>query len=136
MSATIPHHLKEHAAGRTTQADERARNAIRQLHAQGLPVSFASVATEAGVSRGFLYKHAELKREITELRARTNGMPGPPAAERAAHTSLKTRLRAALDDNQQLRQENTALRQELAIAHGHVRELRTTQTVSHDNRDG
>lgn len=129
MTTAIPQHLKDHAATRTSEADQRARDAIRRLDQQGLPISFATVASEASVSRGFLYKHPELKREITELRARTDGRPGPPASERATHLSLKTRLRAALDNNQQLRQENTALRQELAIAHGHVRELRATQAT-------
>jgi regulator of replication initiation timing len=38
--------------------------------------------------------------------------------------SLRARLRGALEENKQLRAENAQLREELALAHGEVRELK------------
>jgi hypothetical protein len=44
-------------------------------------------------------------------------------AERSRDESIRVRLRTALDVNKRLRQEIAALRDELALAHGRVREL-------------
>jgi hypothetical protein len=43
--------------------------------------------------------------------------------ERASDESSRSRLRAALDENKRLRQEIAALRKEVGLAHGRVREL-------------
>ena len=61
--------LAEAADRRSQRAVERARRAIRRLDKAGEPVSFRSVAREAGVSRQFLYGHDQLRGEIERLRA-------------------------------------------------------------------
>jgi hypothetical protein len=43
--------------------------------------------------------------------------------ERASDESTRSRLRAALDENKRLREEIAALREEVGLAHGRVREL-------------
>jgi hypothetical protein len=58
------------------------------------------------------------------LRVAQGAAPGRlPIRQRASDASLRARLRAALDDNKRQRDEIAALRDELAIAHGRVREL-------------
>ena len=46
-----------------------------------------------------------------------------PVADRGSDASIRSRLRAALDDNQRLREDNVRLGEELALAHGRLREL-------------
>jgi hypothetical protein len=94
------------------------------MNREGVPVSFASVAIRAEVSRPFLYQHKEFRDEIEALRGSQTLAPSRlPVRERGSDASIRTRLHAALQENQRLREENTALREELAIAHGRAREL-------------
>jgi hypothetical protein len=116
--------LEDAAARRTLDAEGRVRSALRDLDREGAPISFAAVAQRAQVSRAFLYGHQDFRAEIEALRS-THGVAATrlPARERASDASLRARLRAALDDNQRQREEIARLREELAIAHGRVREL-------------
>jgi hypothetical protein len=119
-----PRQLADAAARRTLDAEQRVRSALRQLDSQGAAVSFAAVAEHARVSRAFLYAHPELRSEIETLRAIETAAPTRlPVRQRASDASVRARLRAALDENQRQRDELTALREELALAHGRVREL-------------
>ena len=61
--------LVDAAERRSDRAVERARKAIRRLERAGEPVSFQSVAREAGVSRQFLYTVDPLRGEIERLRS-------------------------------------------------------------------
>jgi hypothetical protein len=91
---------------------------------EGYPVSFAAVAIRAEVSRPFLYRHPEFRAEIEALRSTYTLAPSRlPVRERGSDASVRSRLQAALQENQRLRDENSALREELAIAHGRAREL-------------
>jgi hypothetical protein len=110
------------AAKRTLDAEQRVRDALRELGYEGVTVTFASVAERARVSRPFLYQHAELRAQIEALRTTQVSAP-VPVGNRASDASLRTRLRAALDDSQRQREEIARLREELALAHGRVREL-------------
>ena len=126
-----PRSLAEAAAKRTLDAEQRVRATIRQLDADGASVSFAAVAEHARVSRAFLYAHAELRAEIEALRSINSGAPARlPVRQRASDASVRARLRAALDETQRQREEITALREELALAHGRVRELELDRRVS------
>jgi hypothetical protein len=117
--------LADAAAKRTLDAEQRVRAALRELDREGQAVTFAAVATRARVSRVFLYQHAGLRSEIEALRAAQDATAPArlPVCGRASDASLRARLRAALDDSQRQREEITRLREELAIAHGRVREL-------------
>jgi len=122
--------LAEAAAKRTLDAEQRVRGSLRQLDADGATVSFAAVAKHARVSRAFLYAHTELRSEIEALRAVQDVVPARlPVRQRASDASLRARLRAALDENQRQREELAALREELALAHGRVRELELDRRV-------
>jgi hypothetical protein len=116
--------LAEAAARRTLDAEQRVRAALRELDRDGATINFATVAQQARVSRAFLYEHADFRAEIESLRVAQGAAPGRlPIRQRASDASLRARLRAALDDNKRQREEISALRDELAIAHGRVREL-------------
>ena len=100
------------------------RSALRELDSEGATVTFAAVAERARVSRAFLYAHTELRTEIEALRAAQAAGPARlPVRQRASDTSVRARLRAALDEGQRQREELARLREELALAHGRVREL-------------
>ena len=125
-----PRALAATAARRTLDAEQRVRATLRRLDADGAAVSFAAVAKHARVSRAFLYAHAELRAEIEALRSIHSAAPARlPVRQRASDTSLRARLRAALDENQRQRDQIAALREELALAHGRVRELELDRRV-------
>lgn len=124
MGAEPRRPLADAAAQRTLDAEQRVRGALRELDREGAAVTFAAVATRARVSRVFLYQHAELRAQIEALRAAQAGAPAPLSVrQRASDASLRARLRAALDESQRLREQSARLRDELALAHGRVREL-------------
>ena len=130
MSAERTRAIRATAARRSDDAAARARRVLREMGKRGAAVNFAAIAAAAGVSRQFLYTHAELRQEIEQLRGEQHReLSRLPVAERASDASIRTRLRAALDDNQRLREENTRLRDELALAHGQVRELELDRRV-------
>jgi hypothetical protein len=124
MTAGAPSCLADAAAHRALDAQARARGALAELDRAGEQITFAAVARRAHVSRQFLYSRDALRTEIAQLRtspARTS--PAISAHTRASENSLRTRLRAALDENQHLRVELTRLRGKLAVALGRNREL-------------
>lgn len=130
MAKPAPTALTEAAVVRTVEAEKRTRQALRDLDREGAAVSFASVASRAGVSRTFLYEHADFRREIERLRESSATVPSRlPIRERASEGSLQTRLRAALEENRAQREEIARLREELALAHGRVRELEIERRV-------
>jgi len=54
---------------RGADAQEKAILAIRLLQNSGEPVNFASVQKLSGVSKNFLYKNIEIRKEIEAIRA-------------------------------------------------------------------
>jgi hypothetical protein len=118
--------LADAAERRHDRALDRARQAIRRLDRAGEPISFQSVAREAGVSRQFLYTVDELRREIERLRAAhlASDHTAIPVAQRASGASLKARNQMLLDENRRLKGEIGGLRDELAGAWGELRALR------------
>ena len=98
---------------------------------QGATITFAAVAERARVSRAFLDQHAQLRSQIEELRKTQAAAPaGVPVRQRASDASLRAWLRAALDESQRQREEIARLRDELALAHGRVRELELDRRVA------
>ena len=110
------------AVKRTGDAQTRVRKTLKALEKAGVAVSFAAVASAAGVSRQFLYTQPELREEIERLRSDRQVVPRLPARNGRNDDGARARLRAALEDNQRLREEIRLLREELAIAHGELRE--------------
>jgi len=116
--------LLEAAERRSEWARERVRQAIARLERDGEPITFQSVAREAGVSRQFLYAADALRGEIERLRAaHLERADAVPPAQRASDASLKARNHTLLDENRRLRDEVAGLREELAGAWGELRAL-------------
>ena len=109
-----PEALAAATARRHELTRAKAIQALRELDRAGAPVTFASVAATAGISRSWLYTQPDLRGQIQELRAAA----APPARQRASDPSLRARLTVALDRNRQLAEENTRLRRQLARALG------------------
>jgi hypothetical protein len=119
--------LRDATGARSLAAEQRARQALADLDRRGLPISFQAVATHAGVSRAFLYAHPQLRATIEQLRDQhQHARSRLPARQRASEDSIRARLRGTLEENKRLRAENAQLRDELALAHGHIRELKLT----------
>jgi hypothetical protein len=112
MRADNSRHLVTAAQQRAEQTRQRAVAALRRLEAAGKPITFDSVAREAGVSRSWLYAQTDLRSEIERLRARHRSQPTgrvPPQRQRASDPSLLRRLEAATDRICRLQQENREL---------------------------
>lgn len=117
-----PDNLTAAAARRHELTRAKAIQALRELDRAGTPVTFASVAATAGISRSWLYTQPDLRGQIQELRnAAAPSRPALPARQRASDPSLHARLTAALERNRQLAEENTRLRRQLAHALGDQR---------------
>jgi Family of unknown function (DUF6262) len=112
------------AARRHELTRAKAIQALRELDRAGGPVSFASVAAAAGVSRSWLYTQPDIRDQIQRLRSTMTKTPAPtviPAGQRATDASLRSRLAAALERNRVLADENARLRRQLARALGDQR---------------
>ena len=123
-----PDPLSEAAARRHELTRAKAIQALRELDRTGTPVTFAAIATAAGISRSWLYTQPDISDQIRRLRGKTNGAGSAgaiPASQRATDASLHARLTAALDRNKQLADDNARLRRQLARALGEQRSSRT-----------
>ena len=120
--------LAEAAARRHELTRARAVQALRELDRASSPVTFASVATAAGISRSWLYTQPDICDQIRRLRGNAKDAGSArviPAGQRATGASLRARLTAALARNQQLADENTRPRRQLTRALGDQRSART-----------
>lgn len=118
-------HLRQAAADRHHDALSRARAAIETLDRNGESITFTTVALRAGVSRGWLYRQADLRDAIVALRTaqRTTG-PLLPATQRATADSLRQRVEGLRAEVASLRDENAQLRARVARNLGEQRARR------------
>jgi hypothetical protein len=123
MRADNSRHLRAAARRRALGTRDRAVRALRRLDAAGGPITFDTVAREAGVSRSWLYGQPDLRAEIQRLRSRgrSSGSAPVPARQRASDASLRRRLEAVNAGIRRLREENRQLRQQLGAALGELR---------------
>lgn len=128
MRADNSAHLAEAAQQRRLDCIERVQAVLNSLERDGGPVTVAGVASRAGVSRTFLYDHAQTAL-LTRLRNLASGQPasGRPALpdkERITTKSHEAVVRALRGANRNLNEENERLRNELGVALGQLRDLR------------
>jgi len=124
MRADNSRHLIKSAQLRAEQTRRQAVAALRRMDATGKPISFESVAREAGVSRSWLYAQTDLRHDVERLRARRKSQPSnalPPQRQRASDTSLLRRLEVATERIRSLERDNRELRDALAQALGDQR---------------
>ncbi len=133
MRADNSRHLRAAARRRALETRDRAVRALRRLDATGEPITFDTVAREAGVSRSWLYGQPDLRAEIQRLRSRgrpSRSAPPVPARQRASDASLRRRLEAVNAEIRRLRAENQRLREQLGVALGELR------AAKHPDRSG
>jgi hypothetical protein len=126
-------HLAAATARRSSEARQRATDALRRLDAAGTPITFAVVADSADLSRSWLYRDPDIRAEIQRLRTATlqaTHSAAPPAAQRATDASLRQRLSTLLGDNRALRDENRQFRDQIAMLLGNQRAERPTNHAS------
>jgi hypothetical protein len=124
MPADNSHLIVAAAHRRAAATRRRATTALRRMDATGTPITFETVAREAGVSRSWLYNQPDLKAEIERLRSRrrpASATRAVPDRQRASDASLLQRLEAATERNRRLEAENRELREALALALGEQR---------------
>jgi Family of unknown function (DUF6262) len=116
--------LRQAAHAKHQTATKRAEAALRKLIKSGDQINFRAVATTAGVSADFLYRHPQLRQRIEHLRSRqlkapaaAPATPRPGPDDRGVVVALTARLREA-------RGEIAELKQQLAAAHGELLQLR------------
>jgi hypothetical protein len=127
MRADNSRHIVAAARQRREYTRAKAVQALRALDTEGQTVTFQAVASQAGVSRSWLYAQPDLRAEIERLRGIQQRAPESPvpAAQRASDASLTRRLEVANERVRCLVKENRDLREQLARVLGEVRELRT-----------
>ena len=77
MRADNSHHVVDAARRRARATRRSAVAALRRMNEAGMPITFDSLAREAGVSRSWLYNQPDLRAEVERLRDRPH-----PAADR------------------------------------------------------
>ena len=116
MRADNTRHIIAAARQRHELTRAKAIRALRNLDADGSPVTFGAVAQAAEVSRSWLYAQPDLRAEIDRLRTGHRRAPASPvpASQRASDASLLRRLETAQQRIRQLTEENRQLRAHLA----------------------
>ena len=131
MSADATDRLTAAARRRHEQTLARARTALRQFETTGEPVTYAKIAAAANVSRAWLYSQPDVRAAVERLRDINNRSTrvALPTRQRTSETSLIRRLEAAHRRHQDLTRQVTELREQLAAAHGALRDSRAGRPI-------
>jgi hypothetical protein len=121
-----PDNLRQAAARKSAAARTRAESALREMIRRQQPINFRGLAHTAGVSLDFLYRHADLRRRVEQLRAQQgqSKRPTPVAAPDEPSNVLRTLTAQISELKRQHRAEIGALNQALQAAHGENLTLR------------
>lgn len=122
MRADNTRHLTDAAARRSQDSRRRVLAVLQAALQHGEQLTVTRTATEAGVSRAYLYSQPDLIATVRELQQANSGRPrGVPTQQRASAASLLARIETLATRNKDLREENRRLRRRLEVAHGHIR---------------
>jgi hypothetical protein len=125
-----PENLRRAARAKSTATAERAERALRAMLKTGAPITFRGVASAADVSLDFLYRSAQLRPRIEQLRAQQRRTPSTARSTStddlaACDASVVRTLTAQLTQlRRSHREEIAALQAALAAAHGENLQLR------------
>ncbi|MFI7208948.1 DUF6262 family protein [Micromonospora aurantiaca (nom. illeg.)] len=124
MPADASDRLIAAARRRHQQTLARARTVLRQFETTGESVTYAKVAAAAKVSRAWLYSQPEIRAAVDRLRDINNRSTrvAIPTRQRTSESSLVRRLETAHRRNQELTRQVAELREQLAVAHGALRD--------------
>lgn len=111
--------LRQAAQARHDTSMAKATNALSALARSTEPVSFGRLARTAGVSRSWLYRQPELRRQVEDLRrSRRPGRSPAQTAQRASDDSNRERLALYRAELARLKAENQSLREQIARKFG------------------
>lgn len=123
--------LKRAAQAKREAAIAKAEKGLRKLLKARTPITFQAVAAEAGVSKDFLYRTADLRARIIVLREKTvlrhKNIPAPQhaAPDRTDVSSVIRTLTARLTEERSTnRNRISELESALAAAQGEILQLR------------
>lgn len=122
-----PDNLRHAAARKSAAAKTRAETGLREMIRRGQPITFRGLAQTAGVSLDFLYRTAEIRHRVEQLRAQQQASPPDPTEQVDPHqpSSIVRTLTAQLAElKRRHRAEVHALKEALEAAHGENLELR------------
>lgn len=127
-----PENLRAAARNKQNAARLRADQGLRRLIRKNEPITFEGVAAEARVSKDFLYRTADLRTRIMELRDRNQTTGHAPirtstcADDAAGNTSniIRTLTAKLAHERANNRQEITELQAALSAAHGEILRLK------------
>lgn len=116
--------LAQSAKERSGVKEEQAKAAIRRLNREKKPITYASVAQEAGVSRNYLYKHPALRAHIEKLKTSTRTNRTLQASPDTGQENIVAALRLKIRNMEtQYQNEIKALRSELKTANQRIEKL-------------
>ncbi|MBT2586456.1 DUF6262 family protein [Arthrobacter sp. ISL-95] len=130
--------LRRAAQAKRDAALVRAEKGLRRLLKTGRPITFHTVAAEAGVSKDFLYRTIDLRERIMELRDKT--LPTAARTQSASRrepqypdiSSIVSTLTAKLAHERSTNRKRIAeLEAALAAAHGQILQLRRQNLRPH-----
>lgn len=110
--------MLEYSRLRTEQAVNKVSIAISQMLKDNIPVNFNSVSEHAGVSKRFLYSHAEIKEKIINLRSQPRSKQFQSAKAPLNESSKDVIISRQKLKIQSLNEEILKLRTELQILYG------------------
>lgn len=125
MSGNVDN-LRKAATAKRAAAIARAEKGLREVLRDGAPVTFENIAARGSVSKDFLYRNQHLRERIEQLRRQQTTNPAPAAATETdplredSNGVIRTLTTKLIEEKQRHRQEITALRKELAAAHGQI----------------
>jgi len=107
---------------------ERVIAVVRDFDRDGVPITFASVAAAASVSRAWLYREPALRAEILACRsyAAAPSKRLVPAAQRATAESQRQKMDALNQQLRSVRDDNARLRAQLEQLLGQQRLAKAT----------
>lgn len=114
-------HLARAAHARAEQTRRRAVTALRKLTTSNQPLTVATVAQQASVSRSWLYTQPDLLDQIREHTPPPRPATALPSRQGATDASLKQRLTLAHQRIRELEADTQQLRHALAQALGDQR---------------
>ncbi len=107
--------LRQSAQDRHDATLAKAATALRSFASAAEPVTFGSLARAAGVSRSWLYRQPELRKQIEQLRRLAPSRPSKESApQRASEDSNRQKLAIYRAELTRLQAENRQLRGQLA----------------------
>ncbi len=119
--------LKGATERKRQEALDKTNQAINVLVKKGNPITFTSVAKEAGVSTAYLYKYDELKKRIQQLQQQQQGQPKSQSPQIASDKSKQVILNQLRERIRQLEVDNRDLRTKNEAVYGRLHQLQAVQ---------